>query len=193
MKIEIELNLLKDIDIFGYIICLCLFKNETKSLESYCKLHPINLKSFEIAISNGYLSTTKGKDEDYTVSNIFLLPRFQEEFFPLKSGPEEWIDEYYNLFPKGVTSIAGYPIRTDKSDCLKKLIKFTNEFDYSKGVIITATKNYLNIQKRTNYSHCKQSNYLIYKDNLSVLSGLCEIIKDKISGEIQDDYKEDRL
>ena len=187
MKIEIEK--LIELDIFGLFLCSYLYENKTKELEEYCKSHKLPTNSIKLAIKNEYLTSTSTNDI-FTISNLQLTDKFENEFIEKKVGVEEWIDEYYNCFPKGVTSIAGYPIRTDKADCLKKMIKFIKEFGHSKGVILTATKNYLNIQKRTNYSHCKQSNYLIYKDNLSVLSGLCEIIKDKISGNSEEETGE---
>ena len=186
---EIDINKLVNIDVFGMLLLICLKEGRIKDLETYATKWQLPTHSIKTCIKEGYLTTTSTNDS-FTVSNLFVTSKFTDEFYPKIEGVEGWIDEYYELFPKGVTSIAGYPIKTDKADCLKKMIKFTKEFGYSKGVIITATKNYLNIQKRTNYSHCKQSNYLIYKDNLSVLSGLCEIIKDKISGNSEENSGE---
>ena len=66
-----------------------------------------------------------------------------------KEDPKEWINEFYDIFPKGTKNLNGY-IRIDKGGCLKKMIDFCKENpEFNKAIIITATKNYIQRFKKS--------------------------------------------
>jgi len=85
-----------------------------------------------------------------------------------------FVDEWFDIFPKNIKS-GNFYIRTDKKDCLKKLGKFmTNYPEYSKEVILEATKRYVKTCANSGYRYMKLAPYFIYKDNMSMLEGYCQ-------------------
>lgn len=187
---EINIEQLVKIDVFGMMLLVALKEGKLKELESYAVKWRIPRHSIETCIKEGYLTSTS-TDRIYTVNNLQLTQKFFDEFYPKKEGVEEWIDDWYELFPKGVKS-GGLPVKTDKPDCLKKMIKFCKEYpEYTKGIIMTATQKYLIEMKNKNWAYCKLAPYLIYKDGMSMLSGLCQGVYENVnSGEINDENKE---
>lgn len=178
---EINIEQLVKIDVFGVLLLNCIKEGKKKELEEYATRFKIPTYSIETCIKEGYLTTTS-KDRVYTFDNLFITQKYLDEYYPKKEGIEEWIDMWYELFPKGVKS-GGLPIKTDKPDCLKKMIRFCKEYpEYTKGIILTATQKYLDEMRKKNYAYCKLAPYLIYKDNMSMLSGLCQGVSDNLSG-----------
>lgn len=88
-----------------------------------------------------------------------------------------WIEEWCNLWPKGVKS-GGYYIRSNSQDCLKKMIKFIKLRKYSKEVIMKATKNYIDRKARENYAYMMKAEYFIEKDGMSPLATEIENINE---------------
>ena len=94
-----------------------------------------------------------------------------------------FVEQYRNLFPKGVKSGNGTPIRGDKQGVAKKMEWFLRTYpEYSKTTILAATKLYVEqMQRRTNYNYMVQADYLISKDGLSKLAAMCDDYDQKIS------------
>lgn len=187
---EINIEQLVKIDVFGVLLLNCIKEGKKKKLEEYATRFKIPTHSIEICIKEGYLTTTS-KDRVYTFDNLFITQKYLDEYWPKKEGVEEWILNWYELFPKGIKS-GGLPIKTDLADCTKKMIKFCKEYpEYTKGIIITATQKYLNEMKQKNWAYCKIAPYLIYKDGMSILSGLCQGVYENVNNdEIGDENKE---
>lgn len=102
---------------------------------------------------------------------------------------EEFIDKYYNLFPIGVKS-GGYPVRSGRSNCTKKMKKFIQDNpQFTRAIIITATMNYLTDRKRQNYAYCKLAHYFISKDGDSMLEGWCEAVLNGLKEDNQESNK----
>ncbi len=87
---------------------------------------------------------------------------------------DAFFKEWYKLFPDKIM-VAGMPCRSGRGDCEKKMKKFLKAHtDYSFDLIMQATFNYLTDRKNNGWSFLKRANYFIYKDNDSVLEGMCE-------------------
>lgn len=94
---------------------------------------------------------------------------------------EDWIDEWYDLWPVGVKS-GGLYVRTDKRGTLRKMKSFNLQYPmYDKDTIFQATKNYLLDQSIRGYSYCKLAPYFIYKDGMSILAGECENLDEDLA------------
>lgn len=107
----------------------------------------------------------------------------------LKDNVLEWIDEFREIFPKGVRS-GGLPVRGDKQSCLKKIRKFLKEYtEYDKDLILKATKNYVENKARDQYNYMQTAHYFIYKNNTSTLAAECENILENEGGNV-DSFEE---
>lgn len=80
----------------------------------------------------------------------------------IKGTVDEWIDEWIELFPRGVKS-GGRLLRSDKQSCLRKMKVFLREYNYSKDVIMAATAAYLNSKRNENYAYTRCAVYFIYR------------------------------
>ena len=94
-------------------------------------------------------------------------------------GAVDWINEWVDLFPKGVKS-GGKPIHSHPKDCYAKMYKFVKEYKYTKEQIFQATENYLEFKKRNNWEYTKCAVYFINKkDEPSLLAEWCEKLNEK--------------
>jgi hypothetical protein len=86
-----------------------------------------------------------------------------------------FVEEYRNLFPKGVKSGNGTPIKGDKQGVIKKMEWFLRTYpEYSKSTILAATKIYIQQMERRGYVYMTQADYFIQKENGSKLAAMCE-------------------
>ena len=87
-----------------------------------------------------------------------------------------FVSEYRNLFPKGIKSGNGTPVRGSKADVETKMKDFLKKYpEFSKLVILNATKNYVEyFRRKGTYTYMTQADYLIFKDKVSKLASLCE-------------------
>jgi hypothetical protein len=96
-----------------------------------------------------------------------------------KSDPEfdKFVDAYYEVFPKGVTS-GGYPVRTGKEACKTKLKKFlTENKEISKELVLKITAFYVSQMKNQDYKGIKLAPNFISKDGISTLLSVYEYLK----------------
>lgn len=85
-----------------------------------------------------------------------------------------WIDEWRDLFPKGIKT-AGYAIRGTRGGCIKKMRKFIREHKkVPKDQIFKATKLYVEEKKRVRYAYMRIADYFIEKDGGSLLENYIE-------------------
>ena len=92
----------------------------------------------------------------------------------------QFVDEYRNLFPKGVRSGNGTPIRGDKNGVVKKMTWFLMTYpEFSKRTILEATKLYVEQMRKNGYAYMTQADYLIQKTSGSKLAALCEDFDNK--------------
>lgn len=189
MNVEINIEKLLDysITIEQYLFCQFIYQQQQDLFDIYLSLYGkfFTRESLDELLELEYLQLIDDS-LGYRFSNIQVTVRFIELFIdkpkPIKVDSdkiENWINDWYELFPKGVKS-GDYPIRSGLAGCLKKMKKFIKEYpEYSKDVIIKVTKKYVNDMKLKNYAYIKLAHYLIYKDDVSVLASLCEEYNNK--------------
>ena len=61
-------------------------------------------------------------------------------------------------------------MKSNKEDCLKKMIKFLKIRKYTKKQIFEATQNYIDRKAKENYSYMMKAEYFIEKDGISALA-----------------------
>lgn len=141
----------------------------------------------------GYLGLNEEK-LGYRFNNMVVTSKFIEHFIEkafiskvAKERVEDWIDEWYELWPKGVKSGGSTLVRSDKNGCLNKMKKFIKvNPQFTKDIIIRATKDYLAHLRMSNYAFIQAAHYYIFKNDVSNLASACEDIKDKL--ENSEDY-----
>lgn len=100
---------------------------------------------------------------------------------------DDWIDEWFDLFPKGIKTGGKY-VRTDKLGCTKRMKDFVKMYPhFSKDLIIEATAKYIEDRERNDYNYFMLAPYFIRKDGLSSLASWCEQIQDESSEVAGDD------
>jgi hypothetical protein len=130
----------------------------------------VDVKKLE---SHGYIKVTKGKviarqkaiklleGEEYV---------YQEELYRV----EEWIDEWREIFPKGIKSGSHF-VRGSRQGCLSKMRSFIrNHKKVTKEQIFKATQLYVEERKKERYAYCKVADYFISKSQVSMLESYIE-------------------
>lgn len=107
---------------------------------------------------------------------------FAEELISLTfenaNDVEAWIDDWLNLFPKGIKS-GGKLLRSDRKAVIAKMKKFVKEFSFDKETILGATLGYLSERERDGWMYTKCATYLISKmGEGSELAALCTNYKE---------------
>lgn len=186
------------ISIEGYLFAFMINKWERAYLREYYTETDVNYEEVIISLINeGFLKFTEGKDGSISVSDVETTDKFinlaLNHFNEKGEKVEDWFDEWYDLWPKGVKS-GGYYLRTDKRGSLRKMKEFVIDYPfYTKEIIIKATKNYLADQQILGFSHTKLAPYFIYKEDMSILAGECENISDSDVDKNQIDYAGEEL
>src|SRR5687767_1565373 len=112
---------------------------------------------------------------------------------PILSGSVNWIEEWLDLFPRGVRS-GGKLLRADAQSCLKKMEIFIKTYPaYTKEVIMEATRRYLEDRAAVNYEYTRCAVYFIYRmerqggETISDLASWCDqVAHEKNSPEPKD-------
>jgi hypothetical protein len=92
---------------------------------------------------------------------------------------ESWIDEWIDIFPRGVKS-GGRLIRSDKPSCIRKMKVFLREYEYTKEIILQATRNYIESKRNDNFAYTRCAVYFIFRvdtsraDKVSDLASWCD-------------------
>lgn len=182
-------NLLVDhsLSINDYFFCKYIQNNDYKLLHYYIEIFDkfYSKESIDKLIDRNYI-IMKDISKGYIYQNLEVTDEFLTDFNDLsglsskKTGKvEEWFDEWYDIFPKGVKS-GGYTVRSDKRGCLNKLKKFITEYpEFDKDIIIEATKMYVEESKKNKYQFMMLAHYFISKHKISNLAGYCELVLEK--------------
>ena len=144
---------------------------DTNQLVKY-RLTPteyIVIKQLEVGVNQFSIDKSRLEAEGW-IENNKPSTKFKNTF---ELSCEEWIEEWRNLFPKGIKT-GGYPVRSTVNACKVKMNKFLIEYDYSKEDIFKATKNYIDQKRREGYGFMKTAVYFIEKDKQSILASFCE-------------------
>jgi hypothetical protein len=188
LNVDIEKLINKRMGIGEYLLYWLIYNGESQLFYGYYNLdNPWG--SISDLFQYGYVEVIDNNKpngfSNLRVTNKFIEEYIQDDIKKVKNNVSEWIDEWYDLFPKGI-KVFGYLVRSDKNGCLRKMkdfIKLNPQF--SKEIILKATKNFIDYCKLNNYSSIQMAHYFISKDKISNLAGYCEAVKDKLdSGKI---------
>lgn len=78
------------------------------------------------------------------------------------NDPEVWIDEWMDIFPRGIKS-GGRLIRGDSKGCVRKMRVFMREYPYTKDTIIQATRAYIESKRQENFAYTRCAIYFIFR------------------------------
>lgn len=96
-----------------------------------------------------------------------------ENFIPKKAVKVDWVQEWLELFPKGMKT-GGKLVRSDKKGCQEKMEIFLRMYKYNKDFIMQVTKDYIE-DTLENGGYLRSAIYLIGKKGEgSELAALCE-------------------
>jgi len=180
MIIELDLNELNKVNmnVNQFLICYTVYQNRKDVLMDYIQAHGgFETKELTELQSNGWIKIEN--NQKITFENLQITEKFRI-FVENKTKPvkEDWTDEWFNMFPKGIKS-GGYYIKSDLSGCKKKLQKFLIRHpEFTPEIIMKATSNYIDSCQRKGYQYMKIAPYFIEKDGMSMLAGECEAILD---------------
>lgn len=208
MIVEIDLEKLMDykVSIQQYMFLQFIYQQQQGMFDTYLSIFDkfFDKDNLDILVYQGYLKLNK-EELGYRFTNLMITDKFIADFIEkpfvskiAKEKVEDWIDEWYELWPRGVKSGGNTLVRSDKNGCLNKMKKFvkTNP-SYSKEIILRATKNYLNHLRMNNWSYIQAAHYYIFKNDISNLASACEDVKEQLESKeienLNDDFTTDRF
>jgi len=166
---------IQDFSMSTYYLLNC----ENMKEEDFYKLESFGLINLDKPEKKYYISS-------YSVTDYFLKVTSLNKRSK-KSEVKDWIDEWFDLFPKGIKTGGKY-VRTDITACTKRMEKFISEYPhFDKEVVLNATKSYIEDRERNNFSYFMLAPYFIYKDGMSTLSSWCEQIQEEETSTGSDD------
>lgn len=167
----------------GYLFCLAVYHNRSDLLHAYIgATGKFKMDDLIRLINDGWIKVVK-EDAGYIFSNLKTTDKFQSLLIGVKvqlNTTDQWVKEWYNLFPKGVKS-GGYYVKSDLSGCIKRMKKFQAQHpEFSQQTILNATKNYIENCAKKGYQYMKIAPYFIEKDGVSMLAGECDALSDNL-------------
>jgi hypothetical protein len=189
MKFEIDIEKLIDYGLSTnqYLLCQFVYQQNYSLMNEYMSIFgAFKASDFEYIINNEYIGLNN-KEKGYRFSNFYITTKFINQFIEkpdidkLKGeSVDDWIDIWYNLFPKGIKTM-GYLVRSDKNGCIIKLKKFIKTHKHiTKEIILKATYDYVQYFRLNNWQGIQVGHYFINKNGVSNLASLCESIIEKI-------------
>lgn len=154
---------------------------------TYCALECVARRTaYPITDNDGFMSLIKMAEKDgfckITEEGIILRAKFLSLRTSSKDrlDVESWIEEWRDLWPKGVRS-GTRPVRGDKKGCLKKMRTLCNDnTNLTKEIVFDITKMYLREKANQGYSYIICADYFITKDGSSVLLALVDEYEDRL-------------
>lgn len=171
------------------VIDFKLLKENNLTPDTYSLLMSILLKEqYEFASDNDLVRMLRALEKDgwckLTEDEVILRQKFLKLVSVKDTSPgnvESWIDEWRDLFPKGVKS-GGRPVRGDKQGVIKKMKGFCKKYpQFKKKDIFDATKLYVFEKSRDRYNYMQCADYFIDKNNTSLLASFIEDLDGKES------------
>lgn len=127
----------------------------------------------KMLINRGYVNPDS-KELEFTPKALELIEVIRDE--PQKELVNSWIDDYRDIFPKGVVT-GGYRVRGDRSACIYRMNKFMQAYPkYDKELILRATREYINRKEQEGFKYIQLAHYFILKDKVSNLASECEAL-----------------
>lgn len=172
-EIDVERLIKLKMSVEAFTLLWCMRYGKEDLLSKYIlECGRLSTEFLDKLVQQEYIKAEKDSAGKYYLTTLSITDK-AKALFPELNQVVDWIDQWFECWPKGVKS-GGFYVKTDKNICLKKMEKFCKEHpQYSKGIIIGATKKYLDSVKIKNYEYCKLAPYFIYKDGMSMLEGYC--------------------
>lgn len=184
MKIEVEVEKLLEynITIHQYLFLQLVSAQDIFMLDTYVAAFGkfFDKESLVYLIERDLLAL---KDDalGYRFSNLEVTKGYLNIFDNSKSkssSVSDWIEEWLDLFPKGVKS-GGFYVKSAKSGCLNKMKSFVkNNPEYNKDTIIQATKNYIKEKEAAGWAYMQLAHFFIEKNKISTLASYCDNIEE---------------
>ena len=158
----------------------------------------VNQDDVQALIDNKYL-----KNNAVTLDGSNVV-RALDSYFNIKSNKtakalmgdfhDKFIMKYREMFPAGKLP-SGVPSRNNVKILTENFRWFFSEYDYTWAEILKATKMYINEYQRNNYLYMQNSQYFISKQDkhkvkTSKLADYCDMVRDGISTDDEDHFKE---
>lgn len=135
-----------------YLILSTLHTKRYDVFLDYIRVFPIGTEAYQYLHRLELL--TKEDEVPYSIFTVSLTEKANKVFESSEEDSDAWIDEWRELWPKGVTS-GGYPVRADMPSIKKKMKAFIKKYNYDKDTIFSITKKYLEDKRLQNYSYIK--------------------------------------
>lgn len=171
MNINIDLEKLQGMDLSPNCYCIlhCI-----KNGQDPAEFMDLPESEYHSLVERKLLREDPDKERKYNLTGSGLA------LFEKPDDFMQFVDQYRALFPKGVKSGNGTPIRGDKNGIIKKLTWFLMTYpEFSKRTILEATKLYVEQMRRNGYAYMTQADYFIQKAGGSKLASLCEDFDNK--------------
>jgi hypothetical protein len=134
------------------------------------RLPQVNLTRLQ---DTGYIKLEDGK-VTARAKAIKLIEGEEYEYTEPVNRVDEWIEEWRDLWPKGIKT-AGYYVKGSPKGCLKKMQQFIKDYKgVTKKQIFEATEKYIEEYRLRNFQYMKVSDYFIEKDKASILYAYIE-------------------
>lgn len=129
----------------------------------------------------GYIKRVVGEAFIFEIDEKALEFHIESPIEPKKAvkvpSAADWIDEYQDLFPKGMNSHKKIPFKGNRVECIKKMDKFLKDYKYSKELILEATKMAIRKSSEDSHAFLRRSDYFIDKRNAgSDLANFCQLL-----------------
>lgn len=121
-------------------------------------------------------------EQNAVLAELTGLPTVPVQSTQEKSAMDLLVENYLEMFPKGIKNGGNKPLRSNSTDVRAKLLKFMNKYQHRPEIILKATKNYLD-RMRGIYTYCPTAEYFILKDGSSALATECDMVKNGLSNE----------
>jgi len=124
--------------------------------------------------NKGYIKMEANGKITFRKKAVKLIEGEEYKYIEPVNRVDEWIEEWRELFPKGIKT-GGYYIKGSPKGCLKKMTAFIKDYNkVTKEQIFKATEKYVEEYKRRNFQYMKLAEYFISKDNVSTLYSYIE-------------------
>lgn len=170
-----------ELSFFLFVLLVLIYEKESEILNSICEdnfmVFATEIRELE---KRNYVKWhgSKGEEISLRTKGELLFSNLSDTKPKIISDVVSWIDEWRNIFPEGINNV-GFRYRGNKTEVLKKMLKFVTLYKYSKEEIFEATKVYVNRFRNTGFKYMQQAHYFIEKkDSGSTLASECENLRD---------------
>jgi hypothetical protein len=156
---------------------ICWSKYYDVDIKEYFDLHSdFSHQSYVNLVNKGWLIAFS---RTFTYESVELEEdRFRNVF--IGEDSKEWIDKWFDLWPRGVKS-GIYYVKSDVNSCRIRMQRFMKRNSrFSEDIVMRATQSYLDRAKIEGYSYIMLAHNFIEKNRASTLAGECENVRDVV-------------